>query len=81
MNTLEGRYEQYRQMSGGRFLPVVKGATLTEKIIKIKSLLKKGIAIDETVKATNEGNVKKLECLLQIQFPFQKMIGKWPSIL
>ena len=68
-------------MSEGRFLSWLKGATLSEKIIKIESLLKKGIDIDKTVKDTNEGDVKKLEHLQQIQFSFQKMIEKWPFIL
>ena len=44
-DTLERRYGQYRQMSGGRLLIGLKNATLSKAIIKIKSLLKKGIDI------------------------------------
>ena len=40
-DTLERRYGQYRQMSGGRLLIGLKNATLSKAIIKIKSLLKK----------------------------------------
>ena len=39
--------------------------TLSKKIIKIKSLVKEGIDIDENVKTTNEG-VEKLEHLLHV---------------
>ena len=60
---LERRYGQYRQMSGGRFLVGLKDATVSEKIIKMKSLLKEGIDIDENVKTPKE-DVEKLELLI-----------------
>ena len=47
---LERRYGQYRQMSGGRFLVSLKDVTLSEKILKIKSLIREGFDIDEEVK-------------------------------
>ena len=42
---LERRFGQYRQMSGGRFLVLC-----SEKILKIKSLVKEDIDVDEKVK-------------------------------
>ena len=47
---LERRYGQYRQMSGGRFLVGLKDITCSEKILKIKSLLKEGFDINDSVK-------------------------------
>ena len=46
----ERRYGQYRQMSGRRFLIGLKGATLSEKIIKIAILQKERINIDGNVR-------------------------------
>ena len=42
----------------------MKDATLSEKIIKFKSLLKEVIDIDKNIKTTNEGDVEKLQHLL-----------------
>ena len=53
-DALERRYGQYRQMSGGRFLVSLKDVDLSEKILKIKSLLKEGFDIDDDVKALTE---------------------------
>ena len=47
---LERRFSQYRQMSGGRFLVSLKDVQISEKIIKIKSLIKEGCDIDDSVK-------------------------------
>ena len=57
---IEGRLAQYQQMSGGRFLVGLKDVTSSEKIIKIKSLLKEEIDIDNSVKDTvdNEENIE-----------------------
>ena len=60
---IERRFGQYRQMSGGRFLVGLKDANLSEKIIKIKSLLKEGKNIDNSVKLC-ENDDDKLEDLL-----------------
>lgn len=49
-------------MSGAKLLKGLKDATLPEKIIKIKSLLKEGIDIDENVKS--QMNMVKLEHIL-----------------
>ena len=46
----ERRFGQYRQMSGGRFLVSLKDTEVSEKILKIMSLIKEGIDIDESVK-------------------------------
>ena len=47
---LERRYGQYRQMNGGRFLVSLKDVECSEKILKIKSLLREGFDINENVK-------------------------------
>ena len=57
---LEKRYGQYRQMSGGRFLVGLKDVVFSEKILKIKSLLKEGLDIDDWVKVTDEKSPKKV---------------------
>ena len=40
---LERRFSQYRQMSGGRFLVGLREVNSSEKILKIRSLLKENI--------------------------------------
>ena len=47
---LERRLRQYRQMSGGCLLVGLKDTTCSEKILKIKSLLKEDTNIDEEIK-------------------------------
>ena len=51
---IERRYGQYRQMSGGRFLVSAKDISTSEKILRIKSLLKENIDIDEAVKIPDD---------------------------
>ena len=51
---LERRYGQYRQMSGGRFLVSLKDVLNSEKILKIKSLIKEGFDVDDNMKVTDE---------------------------
>ena len=59
---IERRFGQYRQMSGGRFLVSLKDTIYSEKIIKIKSLLKAGCNIDDSVKEKKPGFTE--ECIL-----------------
>ena len=61
---LERRFGQYRQMSGGRFLVGLREATSSEKIIKIKTLLKEGVNIDENVQEEDIDQGAEFECLL-----------------
>lgn len=61
---LERRFGQYRQMSGGRFLVGLREATSSEKIIKIKTLLKEGVSIDENVQEENTEQDTEFERLL-----------------
>ena len=49
---IERRFAQYRQMSEGRFLAGLKDVTSLEKIIKIKSLLREEIDVDNNIKDT-----------------------------
>ena len=51
---LEKRHGQYRQMSGGRFMVGLKDVVFSENILKIKSLVKEGLDIDDWVKVTDE---------------------------
>ena len=59
---IEQRFALYRQMSGGKFLVGLKDVTSSEKIIRIKSLLKEDIDIDNNVKGTvdNDENIELL---------------------
>ena len=60
----------------------MKDATLSEKIMKIKSLLKEEVDIDKYVKSTNEGACEKnwppiswcchLNLYSRYNFPFRK---------
>lgn len=50
---LERRYGQYRQMSGGRFLVSLKDVKCSEKILKIKSLLKEQLDINQNFEDKN----------------------------
>ena len=62
---LERCFGQYRQMRGGNFLVGLKN-TISEKIIKIKSLLKEGIDIDEEVKVTGTGEMEIMKLKKEI---------------
>ena len=59
---IEKRFGQYRQMSGGRFLVSLKDALCSERIIKLKSLVKEGIDIcNSDVKKTDDQKIIKLQ--------------------
>ena len=51
---LERRFGQYRQISGGRFLVGLREATSSEKIIKLKTLLKDNIDISNIMDSNVE---------------------------
>ena len=60
---LERQFGQYRQMSGGRFLIELKKATSSEKIIKLKTLLKNDIDISNIMDSNVERD-ENMETLL-----------------
>ena len=60
---LERRFSQYRQMSGGRFLVVLREATSSKKIIKLKTLLKDDIDISNIMDSNVEHD-ENIETLL-----------------
>ena len=60
---LERRFGQYRQMSGGRFLVGLREATSSEKIIKLKTLLKDDIDISNIMDSNVEHD-ENIETLL-----------------
>ena len=62
-NPLEKRFGQYRQMSGGRFLVRLREATSSEKIIKLKILLKDDIEISNIMDSNVEQD-ENIETLL-----------------
>ena len=62
-NPLGRRIEQYRQMSGGRLLMGLRDVTSFGKIIKIKSLLKEDLDIDN-VKIDNTNHEETTSRLL-----------------
>lgn len=59
---IEKRFGQYRQMSGGRFLISAKDVMGSEKILKIKSLIREGFNIDGKIilKEDNSSNIQNL---------------------
>ena len=60
---MERRFGLYRQMSGGRFLVRLREATSSEKIIKLKALLK-----GDNVSNIMDSNIKhdeNIEALLR----------------
>ena len=59
-DSIERRFGQYRQMSGGRFLLGLKDVIWSERILKIKSLVKKSVDIKDDIKVTeNEDAIKQ----------------------
>ena len=64
---LERRYSQYRQMSGGRFLVALREVNSSEKILKIRSLLKENINFweeDLSISTNSDEKKKKLTELI-----------------
>ena len=60
---LDRQFGQYRQMSGGRFLVGLREATSSEKIIKLKTLLKDDIDISNIMDSNVEHD-ENIETLL-----------------
>ena len=59
-DAIERRFGQYRQMSGGRFLVGLKDVIWSERILKIKSLVKESIDIKDRIKVTeNEDAIQQ----------------------
>ena len=61
---IERRFSRYRQMSGGRFLVSWKDVNQSEAILKMKTLLKAGCDIDESL--SNVSDETKKEALMAI---------------
>ena len=64
-DSLEKRYGQYRQMSDGGFLVSAKDVATSDNILKIKSMVKEGFHIDESLK-NNESNSDDYEDPLKV---------------
>ena len=65
---LERRFSQYRQMSGGRFLVGLREVNSSEKILKIKSLLKEEINFweeDLHLEKNESSNVERLTAVIK----------------
>ena len=60
---LERRFGQYRQMSGGMFLVVLREAILSKKIIELKTLLKDDVDINNIMDSNVEHD-ENIESLL-----------------
>ena len=59
-DSAERRFDQYRQISGGRFLVGVKDVIWSERILKIKSLVQESIDIKDGIKVTeNEDAIQQ----------------------
>ena len=65
-NPLERQFEQYWKMSGGRFLVGLRDGTSSEKIIKITSLLKEDLDIDNVMYRLKTLTIMKqlVDCLV-----------------
>ena len=60
-DAIERRFGQYRQMRGGRFLVGLKDVIWSERILKIKSLVKESIDIKDDIKVTENEDVIQQE--------------------
>ena len=67
------RCDQYRQMTGGRFLVALKDTICSEKILKIKCLLKNDIDIDEEIKVSCPWEMEIMKLKTSIFYEFH-----WP---
>ena len=63
-DSVERRFGQYHQMSGGRFLVGLKDVTWSEKILKINSLVKESIDIKDEIKVTGKEDAIQQELLI-----------------
>ena len=63
-------------MSGGRFLVSAKDITISENIVKIKSLVKEGIPIDDSFEI-KEDDTEEAQAL---QSRFQSQVGDADSV-
>jgi hypothetical protein len=64
---IERRFGQYRQMSGGRFLISEKDIVTSEKILKIKTLVKKGLELDSGILSAEEDPVQMAKLMDEIK--------------
>ena len=65
---LEKRFDQYRQMSGSRFLVGLKDINCSDKNLKIKSFLKEDIDIDEEIKISYRGEMEIMKLKPDIDY-------------
>ena len=63
---MERRFGQYQQMSGGRFLVGLREATSSEKIIKLKTLLKDNIDISNIMDSRSMMRTSRLYFMMLI---------------
>ena len=74
-DAIERRFGKYRQMSGGRFLVGLKDVTWSERILKIKSLVKENIDIKDDIKVTDNEDAIQQELLDNIvEIGFENVI-------
>ena len=74
-DAIERRFGKYRQMSGGRFLVGLKDVTWSERILKIKSLVKENIDIKDDIKVTDDEDAIQQELLDNImEIGFENVI-------
>ena len=63
-DSIETRFGQYRQMSGGKCLVGLKDVIWSEKILKIKSLVKESIDIKNDIEVTENEDAIQQELLI-----------------
>ena len=73
----ERRYGQHRQMNGGSFLVSLKEVLCSEKILKMKSLLKEGYNIDDAKTEEQPDTEKKLILSVRIILHLMNKVKRW----
>ena len=64
---IERRFGQYRQMSGGRFLISTKDIAISEKILKVKTLVKEGFKLDTRLLLAEDDPVEVAKLMDEVE--------------
>ena len=62
---LERRFSLYRRMSGGRFLVSLKEVLQSESIVKMKTLLKRNLALEDLPSMSLHSYVQTAFCIIE----------------
>ena len=73
---MEGCFRQYHQMSGRQFLITEKDINISEKILKIKTIIREGVEIDSTVLVTEQDPIQVAKLMKIVE----KLVGGAKSL-